>query len=59
MVEQEHGYSDVEKTDWVASRGTVRNVRNFSVHPDEFKDLRQGEFVVYRKSKSVREQAAL
>lgn len=57
MVEQEHGYSDVEKTDWVASRGTVRNVRNFSIHPDEFKDLRQGEFVVYRKSKSVREQA--
>jgi hypothetical protein len=57
MIEQEQGFSDVEKTDWVASRGTKRNVRNFVVHPDDLRDLRQGEFVVYRKSGSIREQA--
>lgn len=58
MVEQEYGYSDLEKTDWISSRGTVRNVRNFIVHPDELRDVRQGEFIVYRKSKSIREQAS-
>ncbi|MGM0208475.1 hypothetical protein IGI96_002995 [Enterococcus sp. DIV0421] len=57
VIEQEAGYSDLEKTDWVASRGTMRNVRNFVVHPDDIRDIRQGEFVVYRKSGSIREQA--
>lgn len=57
VIEQEAGYSDLEKTDWVASRGTMRNVRNFVVHPDDIRDIRQGEFVVYRKAGSIREQA--
>lgn len=57
MTQQEHGYSDVEKTDWIGERGTVREVHSFVIHPDDLRDIRQGEFVVYRKAKSIREQA--
>lgn len=57
MTQQEHGYSDVEKTDWIGERGTVRGVHSFTIHPDDLRDIRQGEFVVYRKAKSIREQA--
>lgn len=57
VTEQEQGYSDVERSDWSGSRGTKRNVRNLIIHPDTIKDLRTGEFIVYRKANNIREQA--
>jgi uncharacterized Tic20 family protein len=55
MVEQQGGYSDVSKTDWVAERGTQRNVENFIVRGQTLRDLRTGEFIVYRKGNNTRE----
>ncbi|MDA9469887.1 type IV secretion system DNA-binding domain-containing protein [Enterococcus sp. 5H] len=55
MVEQQTGYSDVSKTDWVAERGTQRDVENFIVRGQTLRDLRTGEFIVYRKGANSRE----
>lgn len=55
MVEQQSGYSDVSKTDWVAERGTQRDVENFIVRGQTLRDLRTGEFIVYRKGDNSRE----
>lgn len=53
MIEQESGYSDVEKTDWTGERGTKRNVDRFKVNPNRIKALRTGEFIVYRSAMNV------
>lgn len=55
MTEQEAGYSDAGKTDWTGGRGTKRNVDRFKFNPNRIRDLRQGEFVVYRTAKEVHE----
>lgn len=57
MTEQEQGYSDAGRSDWSGSRGTQRGVRNFVFHPDDLRDMRQGEFMMFRKSNNLREQA--
>lgn len=54
-VEQQAGYSDVNKTDWVAEDGTQRNVENFIVRGQMIRELRTGEFIVYRKGNNTRE----
>lgn len=55
MIEQQGGYSDVNKSDWVAERGTQRNVENFIVRGQDLRDLRTGEFIIYRKGANSRE----
>ncbi|OTN83959.1 hypothetical protein A5819_003509 [Enterococcus sp. 7E2_DIV0204] len=55
MIEQQSGYSDVNKSDWVAERGTKRNVENFIVTGQTLRDLRTGEFIIYRKGANTRE----
>ena len=56
MVEQEGGFSDVGKQDWVAERGTKRNVHAFKFNPDRIRELRVGEFVLYRTARNTREK---
>lgn len=55
MTEQEAGYSDAGKTDWTGGRGTKRNVDRFKFNPNRIRDLRKGEFVVYRTAAEVHE----
>lgn len=55
MTEQESGYSDAGKTDWTGGRGTKRNVDRFKFNPNRIRELRVGEFVVYRTAKDVHE----
>lgn len=59
MIEQQEGFSDVNKTDWVAERGTKRNVDKFKIHPDTIKALRKSEFVIGRKANDVREKECI
>lgn len=55
MTEQEAGYSDAGKTDWTGGRGTKRNVDRFKFNPNRIRDLRKGEFVIYRTAKDFHE----
>lgn len=55
VTEQQQGYSDVSKADWVGEKGTQRNVENFNVRGQDIRDLRTGEFYVYRKGANSRE----
>ncbi len=55
MIEQQSGYSDVNRTDWQAERGTQRRVENFIVTGQMLRDLRTGEFIIYRKGANTRE----
>lgn len=55
VTEQEEGYADFGKTDWIGSKGTKRNVDRFKFHPNRIRELRTGEFVVYRTAKNVHE----
>lgn len=53
MVEQEDGFSDVGKADWIGERGTQRNVDRFKISPNRFKELRTGEFIIHRSAENV------
>lgn len=55
VTEQEEGYADFGKTDWTRGKGTKRNVDRFKFHPNRIRELRTGEFVVYRTAKNVHE----
>ncbi|HHO7867395.1 TPA: type VI secretion protein, partial [Enterococcus faecalis] len=53
VTEQEDGYSDVGKSDWSGDRGTKRNVDRFKISPNKIKELRTGEFIIYRTAENV------
>lgn len=55
VVAQEEGYSDVGNISWQGEKGTRRDVDRFNFHPNRFRNLRQGEFAVYRTAKNVHE----
>ncbi|OTN84079.1 helicase HerA-like domain-containing protein [Enterococcus faecium] len=55
VVTQEAGFSDVSKLSWEGDKGTKRQVDRFKINPNRLRDLRQGEFVVYRTAMNVRE----
>lgn len=55
VVNQEEGYSDVGNVSWQGEKGTRRDVDRFNFHPNRFRNLRQGEFAVYRTAKNVHE----
>lgn len=55
VVTQEAGFSDASKLSWEGDKGTKRQVDRFKINPNRLRDLRQGEFVVYRTALNVRE----
>ena len=55
VVNQEEGYADAGNVSWKGEKGTRREVDSFKFHPNRIRDLRQGEFVVYRTAKNVHE----
>ena len=55
VVTQEAGFSDASKLSWEGDKGTKRQVDRFKINPNRIRDLRQGEFVVYRTALNVRE----
>lgn len=56
VTQQEDGFSDLNKTDWVGDKGTQREVENYTIHPNTIKGLRTGEFIIGRKANNVHEQ---
>lgn len=50
VTEQESGYSSFNRSSWTGEKGTKRNVSVFKIHPDTIKELKKGEFVLYRKA---------
>lgn len=55
VVTQEEGFADVGNMDWKGEKGTKRKVDRFKFHPNRIRDLRRGEFVVYRTAKDIHE----
>ncbi|MGG5373366.1 type IV secretory system conjugative DNA transfer family protein [Enterococcus sp. AZ196] len=55
VVNQEEGYSDAGNISWQGEKGTRRDVDRFNFHPNRFRNLRQGEFAVYRTALNVHE----
>ncbi|EGP4846560.1 DUF853 family protein [Enterococcus faecium] len=55
VITQEAGFSDASKLSWEGDKGTKRQVDRFKINPNRLRDLRQGEFVVYRTALNVRE----
>lgn len=41
---------NLKRIDLTGDKGTVRGVDKFKIHPNEIRDIRQGEFVFYRKA---------
>lgn len=55
VVNQEEGFADAGNVSWQGEKGTQRSVDRFKFHPNRIRDLRQGEFVVYRTAKNIHE----
>ncbi|WP_159458339.1 type IV secretory system conjugative DNA transfer family protein [Listeria sp. ILCC797] len=56
VTTQEEGYSSLNRINWTGDKGTKRDVRNFKVEPDKIKELKQGEFILYRKASDEYEE---
>lgn len=56
VTTQEEGYSSTNRINWTGDKGTKRDVRNFKVEPDKIKELKQGEFILYRKASEEYEE---
>ncbi|EPE2272446.1 hypothetical protein ACSG6T_000259 [Enterococcus faecalis] len=56
MIEQQAGLYDIGKKDFLAQRGTVRDVERYYLDPKRIRALRKGEYYVYRKADSINER---
>ncbi|MBC1572760.1 DUF853 family protein [Listeria sp. FSL L7-1426] len=56
VTEQEEGYGSMNNVNWKGEKGTKREVSVFKIHPDTIKELKQGEFIMYRKASTEYEE---
>ncbi|EEO6566792.1 DUF853 family protein [Listeria monocytogenes] len=56
VTQQEEGYGNMNNVNWKGEKGTKREVSVFKIHPDTIKELRQGEFIMYRKASTEYEE---
>lgn len=55
VVNQEEGFADAGSVSWQGEKGTQRTVDRFKFHPNRIRNLRRGEFVVYRTAMDIHE----
>lgn len=56
VTQQEEGYGNMNNVNWKGEKGTKREVSVFKIHPDTIKELKQGEFIMYRKASTEYEE---
>ncbi|MHC5253152.1 TraM recognition domain-containing protein [Listeria kieliensis] len=50
VITQEDGYGNMNRTSWTGDKGTKKEVMSFKIKPDTIKELKQSEFILYRKA---------